>query len=134
VAEPLAASVVSKAVERSRKTSATKKKISATPKHHKREAVTVAENPKDLTVYVSDGDLLSDVRVGVVRVHKHGSGEYRGQYLALRPAGGRKDKRPMLATGRPERLKEYLSTLGVHLCVSCRAVALGCSCSQCGGK
>jgi hypothetical protein len=91
----------------------------------------VAEN---LVVYVSDADLLLNIRAGAVRVHQHGSGEYRGQYLALRPAGGGKDKRPMLATGRPERLKEYLSTLGVHLCVLCRAVALGDTCWQCGGK
>jgi hypothetical protein len=97
----------------------------------KREAVTVAEN---LVVYVSDADLLSNIRAGVVRVHQHGSGDYRGQYLALRPAGGRKEKRPMLATGRPERLKEYLSTLGVHLCLSCRVVALSGSCLKCGGK
>lgn len=92
----------------------------------------MAENPKDLVVYVSDGDLLTDIQAGIVRVHKHGSGNYRGQYLALRPTGGRKDKRPMLATGRPEKLKEYLATLGVHLCVACRAVGQGSACQQCG--
>ncbi|MCI0392925.1 MAG: hypothetical protein MOB07_29690 [Acidobacteria bacterium] len=91
----------------------------------------MAEN---LVVYVSDGDLVADVRAGVVRVHRHGSGEYRGDYLCLRPSGGRKDKRPMLATGRPEKLKEYLASLGVHLCAPCRSVTLGGECSQCGGK
>lgn len=114
--------------------SATKKKISATGKRFKRQAVTVAENPKDLTVYVSDGDLLADIRAGVVRVHRHGSGVYRGDYLCLRPAGGRNAKRPMLATGRPEKLREYLAGLGVYLCVPCRRVTVGAACSQCGGK
>jgi hypothetical protein len=93
--------------------------------------VTVAEN---LVVYVSDGDLIKGIRAGVVRVHRHGSGEYRGDYLCLRPRGGRNDKRPMLATGRPEKLYEYLAGLGVHLCASCRVVTPGGACSQCGGK
>lgn len=91
----------------------------------------VAEN---LVVYVSNSDLLSNIKADAVRVHQHGSGDYRGQYLALRPVGGRKDKRPMLATGRPQKLKEYLASLGVYLCVVCRAIALGDSCLKCGRK
>lgn len=89
---------------------------------------------EDLTVFVSDDDLASLLRADLVRVHQHGSGKYRGQYLFLRRSGGRKDKRPVLASGRPEKLAEYLRGLGVHLCASCRSVTVGESCSLCGGK
>jgi hypothetical protein len=110
--------------------SATKDELSATRNRQKREAVTVAE---DLEVFVSDADLLSLIHAGRVRVHKHGSGKYRGGYLALRPAGGRKEKRPFLASGRPEKLKQYLAALGVHLCLVHRALSLS-RCPQCGGN
>jgi hypothetical protein len=129
---PVGKEWVPKFLEDDEESSATK--ISATSKRQKREVFTVAENPKDLTVYVSDGDLLSDIRAGVVRVHRHGSRAYRGDYLCLRPRGGRNQKRPMLATGRPEKLFEYLFSLGVHLCVTCRIVSEGDTCSECGGK
>jgi hypothetical protein len=90
----------------------------------------VAEN---LEVFVSDADLLSLVRSGRVRVHKHGSGKYRGDYLALRPTGGRKEKRPFLASGKPEKLKEYLSNLGVYLCLIHREISFE-HCPKCGGN
>lgn len=113
---------------------ARKRKISATGKRKRRKALRVAEHPDDLRVFVSDADLLSNIERGAVRVHRHGSGEYRGDYLCLRPRGGRRDKRPMLATGRPEKLFEYLAGIGVHLCVSCPSVTVGIVCSQCGGS
>jgi hypothetical protein len=114
-----------------RKVSATKRKISVTGKRKRREAVKVTE---DFSVFVSDDDLFSLVKGGLVKVHQHGSGKYLGQYLFLRRAGGRKDKRPVLASGRPEKLTEYLAGLGVHLCTSCRTVTLGGACSLCGRK
>ena len=112
------------------KTSATKKAFSATRKRQRKQVVTVAEN---LDVFVTDDDLLSQIRSGRIRVHKHGSGKYKGGYLALRPTGGRKEKRPFLASGKPERLKEYLLTLGVFLCLSHRELFFG-RCPKCDGN
>ncbi len=117
-------------VTKSVKTSATKTKFSATPKRQRKQAVTVAEN---LEVFVSDDDLLSQIRAGRVRVHKHGSGKYKGDYLALRPSGGRKEKRPFLASGKPEKLKDYLLNLGVYLCLTHRELAPD-RCPKCGGN
>ena len=109
--------------------SVTRKRASATLKRQRREAVTVAE---DLKVFVSDGDLLALVKAGAVKVHKHGSGAYRGQYLCLRPAGGRRDKRPVLASGRPEKLRTYLVTLGIRLCLAHRSLSFD-ACPGCRG-
>lgn len=87
---------------------------------------------ENLKVFVSDDDLAALIAAGLVRVHQHGSGKYRGEYLFLRRAGGRKEKRPVLASGRPEKLAEYLRGLGVHLCAPCRSVTMGAVCSSCG--
>ena len=111
--------------------SVTKKKVSVTAKRQGREVVTVTEEVK---VFVSDTDLYTLVKEDLVRVHQHGSGKYKGHYWYLRRAGGRKDRRPVVASGRPQKLKEYLQGLGIHLCEICRCVAIGDACGVCGGK
>ena len=65
-----------------------------------------------MQISVSLATLTAAVRAGQVRVHKHGSGHYRGRYLALRLNTG---NRPILATGRPEPLAAKLSSIGVTL-------------------
>lgn len=108
--------------------SVTQRKISATPKRKGREVVTVTE---DVKVFISDTDLYTLVRENLVRVHQHGSGKYKGHYWYLRRAGGRKEKRPVVASGRPEKLSTYLVGLGVFLCLKCRSVTLGDRCLVC---
>lgn len=105
--------------------------ISATKK---KPAPLVAEN--DLQIFASDDDIKSIAGGGNLRIHKHGSGKYRGQYLCLRPAGSRTDKRPMLASGRPAKLKAYLEGLGVRICTRHRQVApcSGCRKARKGGR
>ena len=89
-----------------------------------------------LEVFISADELKTLARGGKIRVHRHGSGKYRGQYLCLRPSGRRTDKRPMLASGRPYKLRDYLSSLGIRLCLSHRAIdpCPGCSKSKRKGR
>lgn len=100
-------------------------KISAT---NKRRAPLVAEN--DLQVFASDEEIKTLAGGGNLRIHKHGSGKYRGAYLCLRPAGSRTDKRPMLASGRPAKLKAYLAGLGIRICTRHRSVAPCAGCRK----
>lgn len=88
----------------------------------------VAEN--GVEVFVSPEELQSLAGGGNLRVHKHGSGQYRGQYLCLRPAGKRTDKRPMLASGRPAKLRSYLAGLGIKLCLTHREIAPCAGCAK----
>lgn len=99
--------------------------ISAT---NKRRAPLVAEN--DLQVFASDDEIKTLAGGGNLRIHKHGSGKYRGAYLCLRPAGSRTDKRPMLASGRPAKLKAYLAGLGIRICTRHRSVAPCAGCRK----
>lgn len=100
---------------------------SVTPR--KRQAakpLTVTEQA--VSLYVTEDKLKRDLHAGDVRVHQHGSGKHRGQYLMLRAAGGRKDARPCLASGRPEALRDYLAEQGIDLCVEHRQLG---NCSRC---
>jgi hypothetical protein len=83
-----------------------------------------------LEVFADPESLHAMAAAGMLRVHKHGSGEYRGRYLALRPAGGRGDKRPMLASGKPEKLRAYLAGHGVRLCLTHQRAGL-VACPEC---
>jgi len=61
---------------------------------------------------VTPSDLTRQVTIGSVRVHRHGSGIYRGRYLALRSTAGR---RAILATGKPDSLRVKLASMGIVL-------------------
>lgn len=61
---------------------------------------------------VTPSHLTRLVAAGSVRVHRHGSGIYRGRYLALRRSAGRRE---ILATGKPEPLAARLATMGILL-------------------
>jgi hypothetical protein len=63
-------------------------------------------------ISVTPSALVAAVVAGDVRVHRHGSGIYRGRYLALRRTDGRRE---ILATGRPEPLRLKLSSMGIAL-------------------
>jgi hypothetical protein len=63
-------------------------------------------------ISVSASSLVAAVTSGDVRVHRHGSGKYRGRYLALRRSAGRRE---ILATGRPDPLRLKLSSMGIAL-------------------
>ncbi len=93
----------------------------------------VAEHQPDLVVFVDDAELAELLQAGRVAVHRHGSkrnyADYRGEYLLLRQKGGRGEKRRVLASGRPEKLRAHLAGLGVALCVAHRALNV---CPQCG--
>ncbi len=67
------------------------------------DGVRMAVTPSHLTRLVAAGE---------VRIHRHGSGVYRGRYLALRRTDG---KREILATGRPEPLAAKLASMGIAL-------------------
>jgi hypothetical protein len=61
---------------------------------------------------VTPSHLTRLVAAGSVRVHRHGSGIYRGRYLALRHSAGRRE---ILATGKPEPLAAKLASMGIAL-------------------
>ncbi len=61
---------------------------------------------------VTPSHLTRLVAAGSVRVHRHGSGIYRGRYLALRRSAGRRE---ILATGKPEPLSAKLASMGIAL-------------------
>ncbi len=119
--------------ERSVATSTVTERSVTTAQTQRRQAVT--EYQPDLAVFVDDAELAELLQAGRVAVHRHGSkrnyADYRGEYLLLRQKGGRGEKRRVLASGRPEKLREHLARLGVRLCVEHRALN---ACSQCGGK
>ena len=77
-----------------------------------------------LEVFADVNQLRTLAASGALRVHRHGSGLYRGEYLCLRPAGGRGEKRPMLASGRPLKLRSYLLGVGINLCLVHRQARL----------
>lgn len=83
-----------------------------------------------LEVFTDPEHLRGLAAGGALRVHRHGSGQYRGEYLCLRPAGGRGEKRPMLASGRPAKLRAYLSGIGVRLCLVHQRASLA-ACPDC---
>ena len=67
------------------------------------DGVQISVRPSALVAAVTSGD---------VRVHRHGSGKYRGRYLALRRSAGRRE---ILATGRPDPLRIKLASMGILL-------------------
>lgn len=109
--------------------SATSNEISATAKAKFPPRLPLVAEP-GLEVFITADELQALARGGKIRVHKHGSGKYRGHYLCLRPAGKRTDKRPMLASGRPHKLRDYLSSLGIRLCLTHRAIDPCADCAK----
>jgi len=63
-------------------------------------------------ISVTPSALVAAVVAGDARVHRHGSGKYRGRYLALRRTDGRRE---ILATGKPEPLRVKLASMGILL-------------------
>lgn len=105
---------------------------SVTPQGQRQQRATVTEHQPDLAVFVDDAELAQLLQAGRVAVHQHGSqrtyADYRGEYLLLRQKGGRGEKRRVLASGRPEKLREHLTGLGVRLCVVHRVLN---DCARC---
>lgn len=104
---------------------------SVTAKRQKNQRETVTEHGPDLAVFVNDDELSSLIRADRVAVHQHGSkrnyADYTGRYWLLRLKGKRTEARPVLASGRPEKLKDHLAKLGVDLCLDHRSL----NCPKC---